>query len=365
MEPAADNGERSPSQARRARLRVRLADAGLDALLVTRLVNVRYLTGFTGSAAALLVTADDDGDLLVTDARYAERACAEAPGLRRHITRGSDWLEQRLEAGTTLGLESHDVSWDRARRLADLLGEVTVVPAPGHVEALRAVKDPDEIAVLRRACAVADAAFSGLPEWLAPGLTERDVAVRLERDMVDLGAADRSFETIVASGPNSAVPHHRPTRRVLERGDVVELDYGALVDGYHSDMTRVLCLGEPIRALREVFAVVRSAQEAGLAACVDGAEAQAVDAACRDVIAEAGHGDRFVHGTGHGLGLEIHEDPYLGPGAAATLRSRMVVTVEPGVYLPGVGGVRIEDALAVTTGDPDVLTCTPKDLVVL
>lgn len=344
---------------RRVRLRDRIAAAGLDALLVTRLVNVRYLTGFTGSAGSLLLTADDA--VLVVDGRYDEQAGVEAPDLDRVVTRGDEWLGEHV-AGGWLGLESHDLPWDRARSLAGLV-TAELVPAPWLVETIRQVKEPGELATIARACAITDDAFADLCTWVAPGLSEREVARRLVDAMTGLGADDRAFEPIVASGPHCARPHHRPTGRRLERGDLLMLDFGALVDGYHADMTRMVALGDPPEELVRVHAIVRDAQEAGLHAATDGAAVAAVDAACRTHIAEAGYGDAFVHGTGHGLGLEIHEEPIMREGAGGTLRAGMAVTVEPGVYLPRLGGVRIEDTIAVTDGSADVLTATPKDLV--
>lgn len=346
---------------RRARLRRRLADAGLDALLVTRLPNVRYLTGFDGSAGRLLVSAD--GAHLVTDGRYDEQAGAQAPDVPRTITRDDGWLRAHVPAGSRLGLESHALPWDVARRIASLLDDVDVVPAPDHVEALRATKDDDEMAQIARAAAIADAAFAQLCGWLAPTMTERAVARRLDESMRDGGADDAAFATIVAGGPNAALPHHRSGERRLQPGDVVLLDFGALVAGYHSDMSRMVALGAPAPELRRAFAAVRAAQEAGLAALAPGVEAKAVDAACRDALGELR--DRFVHPTGHGVGLEIHEPPILSAQATAIITERMVVTVEPGAYLPGLGGVRVEDTVALTTEGPRILTTTPKDLVVL
>lgn len=363
MDPSPEAARAVPeAAARRERLRERLAGADLDALLVTTLVNVRYLTGFTGSAGRLLVTAAGGGDVLVTDGRYDEQAGAEAPDLPRVITREDRWLPAALEGCSRLGLESHTISWDSARRLADLAGDVEVCPAPGHVEALRAVKDAGEVAALRRACAAGDAAFDDLLTWIRPGLTEREVALRLERTLVDLGADDPAFAAIVASGPNGARPHHRPGDRALETGDLVTLDFGARAAGYHSDMTRMVALGDPGDELRGVVELVRAAQRAGLDAVRAGETGGDVDAACREVVGAAGHGPAFVHGTGHGVGLEIHEAPRLASGSAATLDAGAVVTVEPGVYLPGRGGVRIEDTVLVTGGGPDVLTTAPKDL---
>ncbi|CAN5363152.1 Xaa-Pro peptidase family protein [soil metagenome] len=354
--------------ARRDALRRRVRDAGLPALLVTTLVNVRYLTGFTGSNARVVVTADGDADLFVTDGRYREQADAEVAGVPRAVNPPSGWLRERLGDRDTLGVESQHLAWDDVRDLQRRLGDVTVTPAPGHVEALRQTKDDAEIGALRRACRIGDQAFTALVGWARPGMTERAVAVRLERTMVDLGAQGPSFDTIVASGPNSAVPHHRPTERTLRSGDLLKVDFGALVDGYHSDMTRTVAVGEPDARLRRVHGVVREAQAAGLAAAVRGAAAAEVDRACRDVIDAAGHREGFTHGTGHGVGLEIHELPLLSPRSVATLARRMAVTVEPGVYLPGLGGVRIEDTVVVgpaVAAGPESLTHSPRDLLVL
>ena len=359
--------------ARRERLRALLVRHELDALLVTTLVNVRYLTGFTGSAGELLMTADGAGDVFVTDGRYDEQSGRQVPDLARRILPAPGWLAASAVGCPRIGLEAHTVAWQRARHAESELGR-PVVAAPRLVEMLRAVKDTSEVAALRRACAVGDAAFADMLEWLAPGMSEREAATRLNQAILVHGGDDRGFDIIFASGPNTAVPHHHPTHRELEAGDMVKVDFGALVDGYHSDMTRMICLGEPTGVLRDVFAVVLQAQAAGVRAAVEGAGTAAVDAACRSVIDGAGFGDRFIHGTGHGVGLEIHEDPSVRPdreglavtaAPSVTLRTGMAITVEPGVYLPGVGGVRIEDDLVITPTGPDVLTRTPTELVVL
>lgn len=342
----------------------------MDAVLVTRLVNVRYLTGFTGSNGVLLVPAAGGPDLLCTDGRYTVQAGVQAPDVELLIERASAsaTAERAKKDGYgRLGFESHDVPVDLHQVLAERSG-AELVSVRGAVEKLRAVKDDEEIAALREACAIADRALADLVAagGLRPGRTEREVGRDLESRMLDHGADAPSFETIVASGPNSAVPHHRPTGRVLETGDFVKLDFGAAYGGYHSDMTRTLVLGEPADWQREVYDLVRAAQAAGRAALVIGSEVKAIDAAARDVIAAAGLADKFAHGLGHGVGLEIHEAPAIGQTGAGTLADRMAVTVEPGVYLPGRGGVRIEDTLVVRAGaEPDLLTHTTKDLVVL
>ena len=360
------------ASARRERLRGLLADAGLDALLITTLVNVRYLTGFTGSAGQVLVTADGADDVFVTDGRYDEQSAAEVEDLRRVVLPADGWLRAAVGARARLGLEAHAVAWERAQNVERELGRPPVA-APRLVERLREVKDADEIAALRRACAVGDAAFADMLGWLRPGMTEREAAAALNRGVLDHGGDDRAFDLIFAAGPNTAVPHHRPTTRRIGPSDLVKVDFGALVDGYHSDMTRMLCFGEPTAPMTDVVDLVRTAQDAGVRAAVAGAATSDVDAACRDVIAAAGFAANFNHGTGHGIGLEIHEDPQVRPARSGgvttapsvTLRPGMAITVEPGVYLPGIGGVRIEDDLVITPTGPDVLTRTPKDLFVL
>jgi Xaa-Pro aminopeptidase len=328
---------------------------------------VRYLTGFTGSNGALLVAADGT-DVLCTDGRYVTQAGRQAPDVELLIDRVSAPALAARAKGARLGYESHDVTVDLHATLAERAAGAELVSVRQAVERLRAVKDDAEIELLRRACAIADQALAELiaAGGLRAGRTEREVGRDLDARMLDLGAHAPSFETIVAAGPESAVPHHRPTDRVLEPGDLVKLDFGAEHGGYHSDMTRTLVLGEPAGWQREIYDVVRAAQRAGREALAAGAELRAVDAAARDVVTAAGYGEEFVHGLGHGVGLEIHEAPALSQLSAGTLADRMAVTVEPGVYLAGRGGVRIEDTLVVRDGaEPDLLTTTTKDLVVL
>jgi Xaa-Pro aminopeptidase len=354
--------------ARRAALRALLPGAGVDALLVTDLVNVRYLTGFTGSNAALLVHTDGDAaSRFCTDGRYRTQAAAEVPDLETVIDRaGAVELAKRLP---TLGVErpgfeSDAVTVDAYDALAEAAG-MSLHRAPGLVQRLRAVKDADEVETLRRACAVGDAALADLLDagGLRPGRAEREVALDLEDRMRRHGAAGPGFETILAAGANSAVPHHRPTASVLKPGDLVKLDFGALVDGYHSDMTRTVVLGGAADWQRELYALVAEAQAAGRAALAPGAKVTAVDAAARDVVERAGRGEEFVHGLGHGVGLQIHEAPYVGKTGTGSLVAGMVVTVEPGVYLPGRGGVRIEDTLVVRDTGPELLTHTTRELL--
>jgi Xaa-Pro aminopeptidase len=355
--------------ARRAALRALLPGAGADALLVTDLVNVRYLTGFTGSNAALLVHADGDGaSRLCTDGRYRTQAAAEVPDLEPVIDRACApaLAKQARALGVArLGFESDSVTVDAHDALVAAAAGVPLVRVPGLVQRLRAVKDAGEVDALRRACAVGDAALADLlaAGGLRAGRTEREVALDLEDRMRAHGASGPAFETILAAGAHSAVPHHGPTAVELRRGDLVKLDFGALVDGYHSDMTRTVVLGSAADWQRELHALVAEAQAAGRAALVPGAEVTAVDAAARGVVERAGHGEEFVHGLGHGVGLQIHEAPYVGKTGTGTLSAGMVVTVEPGVYLAGRGGVRIEDTLVVRDAGPELLTHTTRELL--
>jgi Xaa-Pro aminopeptidase len=354
--------------ARRAALRALLPSAGVDALLVTDLVNVRYLTGFTGSNAALVVHAGGDGvSRFCTDGRYRTQAAAEVPDLEAVIDRASAAALAKLAPTLgveRLGFESDSVTVDAHDALADAAG-MPMHRAPGLVQRLRAVKDAGEVEALRRACAVGDAALADLlaAGGLRPGRTEREVALDLEDRMRAHGATGPAFETILAAGAHSAVPHHRPTASELRPGDLVKIDFGALVDGYHSDMTRTMVLGRPAQWQRELHALVAEAQAAGRAALAPGTEVTVVDAAARGVVERAGRGEEFVHGLGHGVGLQIHEAPALARTGTGALEAGMVVTVEPGVYLEGRGGVRIEDTLVVRDIGPELLTHTTRELL--
>jgi Xaa-Pro aminopeptidase len=365
---------------RRDNLSARIGAAGLDAMLVTDLVNVRYLSGFTGSNAALLVFADGRDPVLATDGRYRTQAAQQAPDLEVAIERacGRHLVGRAAAEGVRrLGFESHVVTVDGFDALAKELGEAgttELVRASGTVEALREVKDAGEVALLRLACEAADAALTDLVArgGLRPGRTERQVSRELEALMFDHGADGVSFETIVATGANSAIPHHRPTDAELAAGDFVKIDFGALVGGYHSDMTRTFVLERAADWQREIYQLVAAAQRAGREALRAGAQLCDVDAAARRVIMDAGYGEQFGHSLGHGVGLQIHEAPGISATAAGTLLAGSVVTVEPGVYLPDRGGVRIEDTLVVagktsaTSGHaPELLTRFPRELTIL
>ena len=365
-----------------------LAEREVAALWVTGLSNVRYLTGFSGSNASLLLHAADraEAHVLATDGRYATQVHAEVDGIgadvRVEITRGDGWLTdafggvrggepvrgRRLGAAVDvvdvvdvvdraeLGIEAAHLMLSRYLTLGDLLPEATPRPLTGTVEELRSTKDRSELAVLHRAGHITASAFAAMWGWLAPGMTEREVAHRLLGEMVTRGADGPAFDFIVAAGINGARPHHAPTDYVLRRGDLVTVDAGARIDGYHADMTRTVALGAPDPKLRDIYALVASAQLRGAEACVQDLPAAAVDDACRTFISERGYGTEFGHPSGHGVGLDIHEFPILHGDQAARLRAGMAITVEPGIYLPGVGGVRIEDVVAVTGDGPKILT---------
>ena len=354
--------------ARAERLRSGFGAAQCDALLVTNLTNIRYLTGFTGSAALLLVA--PDGLVFVTDGRYRDQAAGElaAAGVEAdiHIGRTTDAQRELLvkaAAGLArLGLEAEAVTWAQQRRFdADWFEAAELVATTGLVEDLRELKDAGEVARIEAACTIADAALAAVRHRLGEEATEAEVALDLEWEMRRRGADGPSFETIVASGPNGAQPHHRAGDRRIREGDLVVIDFGALVDGYHSDMTRTLAVGALDGTQQRMFEVVRESQAAGVAAVRAGVEAQAVHEVCRAVIRDAGWDEAFLHGTGHGVGLDIHEPPRISVTAAGSLADGHVVTVEPGVYLPAHGGVRIEDTLVVTAEGCRPLTLAPKE----
>jgi Xaa-Pro aminopeptidase len=355
-----------------------IAATGADAALITSPPNVRYLSGLVSSNSALLLPADGAG-VLATDSRYAEAAARDCPDIELVTERQVDSALAGLAARRgcqVLAFEAQDLTVERHAALAAADDAPERLIPLGHVvEELRMIKDESEIGLLTRACALTCEAFATVLAAITPGRTEREIAVLLERAMVDLGADGVAFATIVASGPNGAIPHHSPADRAFAPGDLITIDCGARYQGYHADMTRTVALGEPAAWQREIYALVASAQLAGVAAAVPGADVGAVDASARDMIAAAGHGEHFQHGLGHGVGLQVHEAPIMGYGRTGRLMDRVPVTIEPGVYVPGKGGVRIEDTLVVRAaaaatstgeaGPPQILTTTTKELLIL
>lgn len=339
---------------------------GIDALLVTELFNIRYLTGFTGGAGFLVVTRD--GLTFVTDGRYGERAHADlaAAGVEARIAVAArDKQREPIVAAVgrsrRIGLEADSVTWSSQRRYAgEWFAGRDVVPTSAVIERLRLVKDEGELARMRAAAALADAALASVQATLAEKPTEEDFRQLLDDTMRRLGSEEPAFPTIVASGPNGALPHHRPSGRVIGEGDLVLIDFGGTIDGYRSDLSRTFMIGEVSSEARAMFDLVLEAQAAGVAVVREGVPASEVDAACRSRIEAAGRGDQFMHSTGHGVGLFIHESPVLAQSATASLGAGFVVTVEPGVYVTGVGGVRIEDLLLVTSAGCEPLSHAPK-----
>jgi Xaa-Pro dipeptidase len=358
----------SPLQ-RRDRLRALLEAEGLDALVVSNLTNVRYLSGYSGSNGAVVVAREPAGDRLATDFRYITQAESECPDIAVLVDRAvvAAVVAHAASLGAIrIGFEAAHLSVSAHADVAADNRDVELVATTGAVEGLRAQKDDDELALIAEACRISDAALADLLPQVRVGLTERQIARTLDGLMLDHGAEAVSFETIVASGPNSAIPHHSPTDRAVEAGDLLKIDFGALHAGYHADETRTFVVGaEPAAWQREIHDLVAAAQRAGIEALAVGAELRDVDHAARSVIASGGHAEHFGHGLGHGVGLDIHEAPMIGYSTAGILGDRTPVTVEPGVYLPGRGGVRIEDTLVVRAGGPVSLTQTTRELLVL
>lgn len=353
---------------RLGRLRSRLAAADVDAAVISEPANVRWLTGFTGSNGTVVVLGSGAA-LLVTDSRYSEQAPAQLAeaGCSDEVEvvvarRAAHTAAERLGAVARLGLED-SVAWAEQIRWSEAV-DASTVPLTEAVEGLRAVKDPAELARMQAAARIADEALAAAQPMLRPGVTETEIQQTLDDAIRAAGASGPAYDTIVASGPNSALPHARPTDRELQAGDLVVVDVGAEVDGYRSDMTRSFVLGDPDEQVEAMLEVVGRSQSAGVEAVRPGVEASEIDGACRSVIDEAGMGEAFVHGSGHGVGLDIHELPRVVSGSTAVLEPGNVLTVEPGVYFPGVGGARVEDLLVVTDDGCRQLTLYPKTPVV-
>jgi Xaa-Pro aminopeptidase len=357
--PRSDHGQRRDS------VRAELATHELDALLITAPSDVRHLTGFDGTNGALLIAADPESDRFVTDRRYRERCAAlDLPPLE--LDRTVPLVVGDL-APRRLGVDAEHVTLALADRLRSAQqGPLDLVPSRDILVALRMTKDPSELARLALACRItADALGLLLAEVLLEGCPEVDVARALEERFMRLGADGIAFPTIVASGPNASSPHHRTGHRVLRAGDLVVIDAGAMVDGYHSDMTRTVAVGGPSSLTSQQRQLVRcivEANTAARAACRPGVTPEAIDAVARDVVLEAGYGDHLVHPTGHGVGLDIHEAPLLARGHTAPLTAGMVFTIEPGAYISGTTGARVEDTVLLDDRAAQVLTDLPRDL---
>ncbi len=345
-----------------------LAEADLAALLVTRPANLRYLTGFDGSYGALLVR-QDHSLYFFTDRRYDQAASRLLPEAEIVLAPGGDLVGAVVGVlgvdGEGLGFEPAGLTWGDGQRLRQALPDQAVLPAPPLVEELREVKDEGELDAMARAAQLGTDALAEVLPTLREGMTERELAFDLELAIRRRGAERLAFDSIVAFGEQAAEPHHHPGDRALARGDLVKLDFGAEVGGYCSDMTRTVVFGRASGRQRELYELVRQAQAAGVAALRAGVSGGEVDRASREVITAAGYGDDFSHPVGHGVGLEIHEAPRMRAGASGRIAAGTPVTVEPGVYLPGFGGIRIEDLAVVREDGHDLLTTAPKDLLEL
>lgn len=341
-------------------VRKELNGNGVDGILVTRSENRRYLSGFDGSAGYLLITGKKA--MLATDFRYTEQAAQQVPDFEIVRIKGkvNDWFPGLVvKAGISrLGFEADAVSYALYRQLGE--AAVELVPLKELIEKLRAVKEPEEIKCIEKAVSIADIAYSQISAGIKAGMTEMQVAWVLEKALRENGSEALPFEIIVASGPNSALPHARPTGRIVNDGEPVLIDMGARYQGYASDMTRTICLGKPDDKFTAIYKTVLDAQEAAEAIIRGGMTGRDADGAAREVIEKAGYGDLFGHSLGHGVGLAGHELPRLNPDADDTLEDGMVFTVEPGIYLTGWGGVRIEDTVVMENGRTKVMTQARK-----
>ena len=347
-------------------LRTLLCVEGIDALLITKPENRRYVSGFTGTSAYIVVSQSDA--VLLTDFRYVQQASEQATGFRvvEHKVLTDTLAEQLKQMGIKkLGFEKHVLTFETFTNYQSKLSDVELVACGPLVESLRCVKDEQELGVIQQAAIMADSAFEHITKWMRPGISEKDVALELEFFMRKLGASSTSFETIVASGKRSSLPHGVASDKLLEIGDFVTLDFGAFFNGYCSDLTRTVCLGRASDEQKKLYDVVLRAQLAALDGIRPGMTGKEADAIARGVISDAGFAEQFGHGLGHGIGLEIHEGPRLSTNDDTALAPGMVVTVEPGVYIPFVGGVRIEDDIVITDSGCRVLTSSPKELLII
>jgi Xaa-Pro aminopeptidase len=348
-------------------LRHRLRERELPAIILTEMVNIGYVTGFTGSNAVVIVTPDDTR--FITDSRYSVQAGEQCPGFTlRTCSSSAGMLDSTVEQVNELGLtrlafEADHVAVSRHAKWQEKLPQVEWLAASEVVETLRMIKDEGELARIRAAVVIVDRTFEHILPFLKPGAAERDIAIEIEHFMKRQGAEKEAFDTIVASGARSAMPHGRASEKPLAVGDFVTMDFGARWDGYHSDLTRTVVIGKASDRQREIYGLVREAQEAGLRGVRAGVTGVDADAAARKIIEAAGHGDHFGHGLGHGLGRTVHDGGSLSPRSDITLAAGMVMTVEPGVYIDGWGGVRIEDDVVVTETGCEVLTRSTKVLL--
>ncbi|MFC1915736.1 M24 family metallopeptidase [Chloroflexota bacterium] len=343
------------------KLRQKLTEEEIEAIFISQPENRYYLSGFDGSAGFLLITSQEA--ILATDFRYIEQVKRQVPEYKvfQVTSNMASWLPE-LIAGLNLkklGFEADTITFALHRQLTGIVNKLQpplkLIPLNGLVESLRTIKDPEEIELITRAAEISNKAFKYVEGIILAGMSEKEVAWEMEKFMRENGSQATPFEIIVASGPNSALPHARPTTRVIQDGEPILLDIGAKIDGYSGDLSRTICLGTPDDTFKKVYDIVLGAQLTALAIIKEGITGEQGDNLARTVIKEAGYGEAFGHGLGHGVGLASHEAPHLGPGSAEVLTPGMVFTVEPGIYLPGWGGVRIEDLVVIENGQARVI----------
>jgi len=361
-------GERRKSRIKRLRkLRTSITEKGLDALLLSQPENLRYLSGFTGSSGWLLISGQNA--ILATDFRYVEQAKGESPDFEIIQTKQDlrDWLPGLVSdlGWHKLGFEANFISYEGYHKLSKAIKtkqvNLELVPTTGIVEQLRSIKEPEELGFIIKAAALADNAFEQAKAIIRPGITEREAAWEIEKILRQEGSEGMPFEIIVASGPNSALPHARPTEKTIRSGEPVLIDMGARINGYCSDFSRTLFLGKADKTFREIYDIVLKAQATTIEGIKSGMAASQADQWARSIVEQAGYGDAFGHGLGHGVGLAVHEFPALGPSSSDSLADGMVFTIEPGIYLGGKGGVRIEDMVVLENGKAKVLTKAEKN----
>jgi Xaa-Pro aminopeptidase len=349
------------------KLRTSIAENGLDAILFSQPENRRYLSGFTGSSGWLLISGQNA--ILATDFRYVAQAKGELPDFEIIRTKGElcDWLPGLVSdlGWHKLGFEANFISYEGHHKLSEVMKtnqvNIELVPTTGIVEQLRSIKEPEELRFITKAVELVDAAFEQAKAVIRPGITEKEAAWEIEKILRQEGSEGIPFEIIVASGPNSALPHARPTEKTICSGEPVLIDMGARISGYCSDFTRTLFLGKADKMFREIYNIVLKAQTTAIEGIESGMDASQADRLARSIIEQAGYGDAFGHGLGHGVGLAVHEFPMLGPSSSDSLADGMVFTTEPGIYLVGQGGVRIEDMVVLENGKVRVLTKAKKN----
>jgi len=348
------------------KLRQALSDQDLDGLIITNSYNRRYITGFTGTAGLALITKDEQ--IFLTDFRYTEQAAEQAIGFEiiQHKQSIIKELAEQIKKRSlkNVGFEQDDLSYAMYQQYDEAI-TAKLIPTAQIVEKIRMIKTEDELQIMYKAAEIADLAYDYVLKTVEPGMTEIEVSNMLEFEMRKHGATESSFDTIVASGYRSALPHGVASNKKIQTGELVTLDFGALYNGYCSDITRTFAVGEISDQLQEIYATVLQAHLNGLAGIKAGMTGKEADALARDHIKAKGYGEYFGHGTGHGLGLEVHEEPRLSPMGNIVLQENMVVTVEPGIYIPNVGGCRIEDDIIITTDGNKSLNKAPKELIIL